>query len=425
MKIQKLVAACLALFAMFPTSLFAATNGVIVGADVQAIIEASGAGDTLYFEPGLYRDPINFTKPLTIAASAGPDGGQIQFLGPVKFSNTGTNSIQQSFFGSTFDTTNATVSVIDSMFNAAVTANKGKLILKRVLLTTSAPLNLNNGANFEGLRVRALSTINSSAPAGGPAQILAVQCQFNARVAFNTANVWLGYNYAWYSGGYTFDTCNVVMIGNTVNVGYGDYTIYVRAGSNLKSINNLLLNRPGGGTGNGGVGGIDLQNSGAEIINTTINVEANGVRAESLSSPLRIQNSIVRSKSFQAISSGNGAVAALVFASYSLFSGGDPQAAAVAPFSNCLINADPNFTEDYNTLSSDPPSPCLHAGDPSATAKNRDGSPNTMGWSGGPFLNLANYTNNNPMVFLLTGPQAILKGSLSSIPITAAASAGH
>jgi hypothetical protein len=49
-----------------------------------------------------------------------------------------------------------------------------------------------------------------------------------------------------------------------------------------------------------------------------------------------------------------------------------------------------------------------------------------MGWTGGPLYNPANYTNNNPMVFFLTGsPQTVFKGQQTNILVNAAASAGH
>ena len=48
-----------------------------------------------------------------------------------------------------------------------------------------------------------------------------------------------------------------------------------------------------------------------------------------------------------------------------------------------------------------------------------------MGYTGGPYWNPANYTNNNPMVFFLTGQQTVLSGVQTNIQINTAASAGH
>ena len=71
-------------------------------------------------------------------------------------------------------------------------------------------------------------------------------------------------------------------------------------------------------------------------------------------------------------------------------------------------------------------SPCINAGPPDAIYNNRDGTRNTIGYTGGPFFNPANYTNNNPMVFfLLTGQQTVLSGLQTNISVSAAASAGH
>jgi hypothetical protein len=69
-------------------------------------------------------------------------------------------------------------------------------------------------------------------------------------------------------------------------------------------------------------------------------------------------------------------------------------------------------------------SPCINAGPPDAIYNNLDGTRNTMGYTGGPYFNPANYTNSNPMVFLLTGPQVVL-GNQTNIQVNVGASAGH
>ena len=89
---------------------------------------------------------------------------------------------------------------------------------------------------------------------------------------------------------------------------------------------------------------------------------------------------------------------------------------------NCLVQVMPNLAVDG---SPNPGSPCINAGPPDAVYNNRDGTRNTMGYTGGPYWNPANYTNNNPMVFLLTGQQTVAKGVQTTIPINAAATAGH
>jgi hypothetical protein len=93
---------------------------------------------------------------------------------------------------------------------------------------------------------------------------------------------------------------------------------------------------------------------------------------------------------------------------------------------NCL-QADPRLAAfpPTNNLSLLSDSPCINAGPPDAIYYNRDGTRNTMGYTGGPYWNPANYTNNNPMVFLLTGQQTIVNGAQTSIQLNVGASAGH
>src|SRR4029077_8690480 len=89
---------------------------------------------------------------------------------------------------------------------------------------------------------------------------------------------------------------------------------------------------------------------------------------------------------------------------------------------NCLVQVDPNLAADGSLNAG---SPCIKAGPPEPIYNNRDSTRNTMGYTGGPYWNPANYTNNNPMVFLLTGQQTAIKGAQTSIPINVGASAGH
>jgi hypothetical protein len=87
------------------------------------------------------------------------------------------------------------------------------------------------------------------------------------------------------------------------------------------------------------------------------------------------------------------------------------------------LEVNPNVNTDGSLNAG---SPCINAGPPDAIYNNRDGTRNTIGYTGGPFFNPANYTNNNPMVFfLLTGQQTVLSGLQTNISVSAAASAGH
>jgi hypothetical protein len=117
-----------------------------------------------------------------------------------------------------------------------------------------------------------------------------------------------------------------------------------------------------------------------------------------------------------------------LFVSYSDLSGTNlyntyvgPSSSISAPPVNCLF-VDPNLAADSSPNLG---SPCLNAGPPDAIYNNRDGTRNTMGYTGGPYWNPANYTNNNPMVFLLTGQQVVASGAQTNIQVNVGASAGQ
>jgi hypothetical protein len=79
-----------------------------------------------------------------------------------------------------------------------------------------------------------------------------------------------------------------------------------------------------------------------------------------------------------------------------------------------------------NWLSLQPGSPCLNAGPPDAIYDNTDGTRNTIGYTGGPLWNPANYTNSNPIVFWLSpSNHTVLKGVQTTIPFGIGAAAGH
>jgi hypothetical protein len=400
---------------MFALSALGASTGVTLTSDVQAVIDAAAPGDTLFMETGVYESPLVFNKALKVVPSAGPNQGQIQFTGSVTIQNTGTNSFQQTFFGGPVETIGATVTILDSMHNAPILARNGKLIMKRVLLSTLASLTLTNSAGFEGLRIKSLAPIKAHAPTTTPGQFMAVQSEFQSSLTFINSKVWLGYNTAYGASQISMTGSDAVLIGNRLTVSHGDWQLVV-AGGNLKMINNLMVN-PGGH-------GITLSGTGADLINNTIIPNIYTLNVDSAVRPINLRANIFRGHPSYPPLVVSANSSALIFASYCLFFGSvSPQSLIVPPFVNCLINVDPMLSADKLTLTAE--SPCIGKGMPGAVHNNRDGTANTIGYTGGPYLNTANYTNDNPMVFLLTGPQAILKGGQTTIPISAAASAGH
>ena len=123
-----------------------------------------------------------------------------------------------------------------------------------------------------------------------------------------------------------------------------------------------------------------------------------------------------------------GAASQALFLSYCELavpvSGYTPLVGVTAPPVNCLYQVTPIALNADGSLSAG--SPCINAGPPDPIYNNRDGTQNTMGYTGGPYWNPANYTNNNPMVFFLgTSQQVVLSGIQTNIQVSTAASAGH
>jgi hypothetical protein len=85
----------------------------------------------------------------------------------------------------------------------------------------------------------------------------------------------------------------------------------------------------------------------------------------------------------------------------------------------------PNAYKDFtNELAAD--SPLMNAGSDDPVLRNRDGTRNTIGATGGPMYNPALATTDQPMAFWLgLFPQRIVKGSVNTVDLDAAAAAGH
>jgi hypothetical protein len=84
-------------------------------------------------------------------------------------------------------------------------------------------------------------------------------------------------------------------------------------------------------------------------------------------------------------------------------------------------NAYKDFTHEFA-----PDSPVINAGSEDPVLRNRDGTRNTIGATGGPMYNPALATTDQPMAFWLgLLPQRIVKGSVNTVDLDAAAAAGH
>jgi hypothetical protein len=441
MKNIKFLSACLAFLAGLAYTASGATNGVVLGQNFQSVIDASSSGDTLIVQPGVYPDTnVVFNKALTVLPS-GTNGSPIQFLGTIQVQGPGVSSFQRAYFGTNVQTTSATVSFFDSYFNGAVNVAGGKVTMKRTIL--NYPLTLSNNAAMEALRMTNNATVTATAASGSGTPFLAVQSSFFDSVALSGYKVWLGYNNFTNSTVKSFclgeTNCDSVLIGNKFTLNNpSPGTVIYETGGTLKAFNNLVLGNASYGSPWTGIG---LNSTPAEIVNNTIRAnmypgpDIFGIQAGGVGL-ITIRANVIY---FTSIGGGygggsdadvqaTGAASQSVFVSYCDLWAGNPnttivQLLGVSPVPvNCLLQVDPNLAAD-GTLN--PGSPCINAGPPETIYNNRDGTRNTMGYTGGPYYNPANYTNNNPMIFLLIGQQTAIKGIQTTIPVSVGASAGH
>lgn len=114
--------------------------------------------------------------------------------------------------------------------------------------------------------------------------------------------------------------------------------------------------------------------------------------------------------------------------SYCAFSrSSDTSRASYSSCNDCYLNfVSPGLELNTNGFVTPPNSVCIAAGPPEAVYNNRGTTNrNDIGYTGGPFFNPANYTNDAPMIYWLKGsPVFFSKGQSNTLNISAAAVAG-
>jgi hypothetical protein len=453
--LRMLFAAVLLLLAASPAA-FANTNYVIQGAtNFQATIDASAPGDTLVVQGAQYFENLTFSKPITVLRSG---TNLIQLQGTVQILGTGALNFAQAQFANTvFVQCTGTVSFSQCAFLSPLTSQSGNLLFSQANCAGAVTANLSTGggtnlqafdSNFhepngnglsvtggkvlmkrsivngfvlsgsaalEALRMTNNLNTTATAPNGSSPSFLAVQSVFYASVSLSNYKVWMGYdNHAYPYGSLQLTNCDAVVVGNKVNTAFNPQALYVQGG-NLKAYNNQFESNGPYAVWLRSVGG------GTELVNNTI-VAMAGSSALYLSDgggPITLRGSILyfyNAGGYFLNTSGGQSVNMSYCATYGLTGTGVP----LCP--TCVYGAN---VVDPNTFIPGPP--CIGAGPPEAIYNNRGTiDRNDIGWTGGPLYNPANFTNSNPMVFLLTGsPQNVFKGVQTNIQVNAAAAAGH
>src|SRR5207253_2685428 len=209
--------------------------------------------------------------------------------------------------------------------------------------------------------------------------------------------VWLGYNSfvgPTLGNGVALQqiNCDSVLVGNQI-LYYG----LSSEGGRIAAYNNVITITASAGPT------LWLRSTVAEIINNTIvnSLSGDGVDVDGGIVPMTFRGNIIYAPSRYAIY----ALGQTLTVSYCdlVFRSGYG-VTANTPVVNCITD-NPSYDGNYLLFSS---SPCIGKGPPEAIYYNRGTTNrNDIGWTGGPLYNPSNYTNDNPMVFFLTGSPQI------------------
>ncbi len=444
------VSIALLLLALGCRSLEAATNVVILGDSFQAKIDVAAPGDTLVVQGGTFSGNINFTKPLTVVASgtnmvqfpgtvsiqaAGTvNACRVVFLGPLQVSSNATLMLSRCTISSTFTSSGGIIQAYDNQFAGVVTATGGSFLVKRCNFASDVIL---TNTSLEALR---MTNWNLTATASGPApKMIMSQCVPQGPLTVTGYKTWLGY-----CTGFRFAlyNCDAVMVGCHLYHPQGDFwaALYVHGGR-IVAYNNRLRREIYGLNG-GGPWAVQLEDTDAKFVNCSIlsyaaaasffvgtvgpfyyDVYPNGILVNGPNSTATFRNCALmvfwgpRNGGSTGFACDAGQIKELDYCCIYATSPLNGVSSATSIFTDPLFNPD-------LTLSG--ASPCINTGDPGGIHKDSDGTRNDIGATGGTLWNPGNYTNSNPIVFwLMPTNQTVLKGLQTTIPINAAATAGH
>lgn len=446
-------------------SVQAATHAVLPGASIQAKIDIAVAGDIVAIFGGTYNEDITVNKAIRLVEVSGQ---QVILTGNVTFSNiTNAPSFEGFAFGSAGrgivlnSTTGMIFRNLTGTSSSGITANGATSIqilncdVTDVTINGTSTLKLRdssinsllmNGTSAECSNSTLRGGINQSTGVLNTSKIT-VAGNFDTQsaalktVAYRTVvsgdcvwrskKNWLGYSEALSYNFLDQTGANVILIGNKIDRQGGEANgIYSNASNSKIFISNNTILRVGYGSwyGRGGSSnylgwynqdnenGIDLRgvNNSAIIVNNYCHllhsgnpdtgVHGVGVYIRDFTQATIMNNIVVGARNGIAAPFGATALNNLYWASPWNLREVNGVLAEGTTYSNPLF-----VTDNAPTLQ--PTSPCINAGSTDARYNNRDGSRNTIGPSGGPWIDPDGWTTDNPVVISFDlAPDMVLEG---------------
>jgi hypothetical protein len=460
--------------------LSAATNLVVAGDDLQAKINAAASGDTLVVQSGTYPGNLSITKPLYLVCSG---SGMVVLPNPVTIATPGLVHLSRFEAVSVLTSaTNSNLRMVDCQVVGSLGHADGRVTLRRT--TISGTLNLTN-SSLEALRLTNIGRINLIGNSTNRPRAVLVQSHHRAVLVaeryelltgylftqglqltdvqskhiglkvFNTTDsipffpgedsraVW-NHSYGWVNFGPAIRLeTGSHWFGNSELIKSIDWaprvmpTVMSARNCDLQIDNSTLASWgfvPGSWEGGERTpkqvalimfgGRLVLNNSYIQLQEPEILNVTTRIVVMSQSKPqISFNNSLVYATTWQP---GEGSIIRTNSLPVSLSSGD----AVFTPKNVVIASAPPiavAWTNQWDfQVSLVPNSPLINAGSDDPLKRNRDGSRNTIGSTGGPMYNPALATTDLPITFWLgLMPQRIVKGLVNTVDLDAAAAAGH
>ena len=428
----------LTLSLMLPNHAWAATNIVLSTDDLQQQIDAAAPGDVMVIQSGAYSGNISITKPLSFVRSG---TNVVQWLGTASINSTGkVTMVQMNFSLAVTVVGGAELLIQDSILNTTLNVTGGKVTVKRS--NVAGRLDVASG-EFTGLRMTNAGGVYAVATVGTGRQFVMAQSSADY-VSITGYKSWLAYNT--FRQLYQLD-CNTLIVGNKgtfTQTPNGAHSVLDAQNCTIRAYNNVLVTSATSQSSvvwSVSIYGFRLTSCNGEIANNTIwcSVSAYDGWWESVLMYARgIQSFgggpiLVKGNAIYAISSRSLAGGADYQSAYAVVGG--PEIAelsycrfetthgvnGVTPyqcsFGGLGLNGD--YTPAFN-------SPCIDAGPPEASFKDRDGTRNDIGFTGGPLYQPNGATTSNPLLFLLMPAQRqVWKNAQPTLDVETTATAGH